>query len=88
MTTTAQLEQQLLTAAGSADMSSVMHIVTNLTAEQKDALNELVLDEVLVSIARRAEPVASHNTLLIFMRAIGSRLSTNSVNLAMEVMSH
>ena len=87
MTTIAQLEQQLMSAAVRSDMATITSIVNSLTVKEKVSIDAEVLEGVLVSIACFTElnPVASARTMRTFLRAVGPYITSAVLSDAVRV---
>ena len=82
------VERQLIMAANASDLSSIVRIVNNLRAGEKESISTNVFDTALGSIARYAEVdrAESAYAMLMFVRSVGHYTSPSVLASTLQLM--
>ncbi len=76
------VEQELLGAAKAGNLASIVNIVRDLSAKEKECISTSVFDTVLNSIVRYAEfdRAESAYATMMFIRSVGRYISPAAMN--------
>jgi len=82
MTTYTSIEEKLLLAAKENNLPAITNIVSTLSTKEKESVSANVFDKVLDCIAQHAKIDAAESayTTMVFIRTVGSYLSSAAVN--------
>lgn len=84
MTACTQIEEGLLSAAGAGNLTAIVDIVARMTMSERAAVNPVVYDKVLFSIARSNETAEQAYATMMFIRHVGRYISPETVSVILK----